>query len=427
MPHKLRHGLLFICIAVFFGSCIRQPDEPKQPFPANGAVVTSVNPLLCATVDEPKGRTLQVRFFGRQKMDSHSKKFTIIFLPDTQYYTEEPQGNRGASIDMFRAQTKWIADNRVSRNIVYVGHLGDCVQNGDSIPGSAKDIEWQRAATAIKIIEDPAGTGLPEGIPFGISVGNHDQTPNSSASGTTMLYNQFFGSNHFGGRSYYGGHYGSNNDNFYDLFNSSGIEFLVISLEFDQTGSFSSPDGALDWSENLVRNNPGRKVIVMTHYAMNETTSFSPQGQAIYDRLKVYPNFCLMICGHRHSSDGEANRTNIYNGNRVYTLLSDYQGRPGGGDGLLRIMEFDPQLNKILVKTYSPYADRYETDPDSQFELSFNMLPLIGQVNGVGPGMKACLSWNNLEPANSYEWNMEVYNRESVTIGPIWSFTTPHL
>jgi hypothetical protein len=303
--------------------------------------------------------------------------------------------------------------------------LGDCVQNGDSLPGSAKDIEWQRAAGAIKTIEDPSTTGLPQGIPFGISVGNHDQTPNSSASGTTILYNQFFGSDHFAGRGYYGGHYGSNNDNFYDLFSDSGIDFLVISFEFDQTGSFSAPGGALDWSENLVRSNPGRKVIVMTHYALNETTSFSPQGQAIYERLKVFPNFCLMVCGHRHSSDGEANRSNIYKGNRVYTLLSDYQGRPGGGDGLLRIMEFDPESNKISVKTYSPYADRYETDPDSQFELSFNMLPMIGQVNNISSGTKACLNWNNLAAGNNFEWDMEINNGETVTTGPTWSFTTP--
>jgi hypothetical protein len=424
-PGKLCHCLLFICSAVFFGSCIRHPDEPNDPSPANGTVINSINPLLCATVSDPRGRSLQVRYFGRQRTDSHSKKFTIIFLPDTQYYTEEPQGNRGARIDMFRAQTKWIADNRVSRNIVYVGHLGDCVQNGDSIPGSAKDIEWQRATTAIKTIEDADRTGLPQGIPFGISVGNHDQTPNSSASGTTILYNQFFGSNHFAGRGYYGGHYGSNNDNFYDLFSASGIDFLVISFEFDQTGSFSAPGGALDWGENLVRDNPGRKVIVMTHYAMNETTSFSPQGQAIYDRLKAYPNFCLMVCGHRHSSDGEANRVNIYKGNMVYTLLSDYQARPGGGNGLLRIMEFDPGLNKISIKTYSPYVDRYETDPDSQFELSLNMLPMIGQVNNASSGTKACMNWNDLAPASSYLWDMEIYNGETVTIGPIWSFTTP--
>ncbi|MEI9908980.1 MAG: hypothetical protein WDO71_04515 [Bacteroidota bacterium] len=81
-----------------------------------------------------------------------------------------------------------------------------------------------------------------------------------------------------------------------------------------------------------------------------------------------------MHAGHIHQSDGEARRTDIFNGNTVHTVLSDYQERPGGGNGLLRIMEFDPAQNKISVKTYSPYANTYETDADSQFDLSFNML-----------------------------------------------------
>src|SRR6185295_222547 len=100
-----------------------------------------------------------------------------------------------------------------------------------------------------------------------------------------------------------------------------GIDFMVISFEYDQTAGFSAAGSALDWAENLVQNNPGKKVIVTTHYGLNETTSFSAQGQSIYNRLKVYSNFCLLICGHIHTSDGEAQRTDIYNGNRVHTML----------------------------------------------------------------------------------------------------------
>ena len=369
--------------------------------------------------------TLQVRYFGRIKVPGNSNKFTIILMPDTQYYTEEPQGNRGSNIEMLIAQTAWIARNRLSKNIVFVGQLGDCVQNGDNPPGANKEIEWQRFAKAMSTIENPTLTGLPEGIPFGVCVGNHDQTPNGTPTGTTNFFNQYMGVNHFAGRSYYGGHYGVNNDNHYELFSASGIDFMVISLEFDQTASFSATGNALDWAESLVQRNPTKKIIVMTHWALDETTSFSPQGGSIYDRLKVYPNFCLIVCGHRHPSDGEAQRTNIYNGNRAYTMLSDYQARAGGGNGLLRILEFDPALSKISVKTYSPYTDSYETDPDSQFELSFNMLPFIGQVNNVLSGTRTCFTWNNLASNTNYEWNIELYDGQNITIGPRWNFTTP--
>ncbi len=419
--------LVFIISGNSLTAYCQAPNLPFNPTPGNQAGSGSVNPSLCATVSDPNGGTLQVRYFGRAKPTNGSEKFTIVLLPDTQFYTEEPQGNHdGANAAMFNAQTTWIANNRLSENIVYVGQLGDCVQNGDDPPGSNNEVEWQRAQSAISVIESPAQTGLPQGIPFGICVGNHDQTPGGSATGTTTYYNQYFGSNHFTSRNYYGGHYGSNNDNHYQLFSASGIDFLVISLEYDQSAGFSAAGGALDWAENLVQNNPGRKVIVMTHWAINENGSFGAQGQAIYNRLRNYSNFSFLMGGHVSStSGGEALRTDIYNGNRVHSILTDYQSRPAGGNGLLRIYEFDPGLNRVSAKTYSPYTNTYETDANSQFELSFNMLPLLGQINNVSSGTNPCYNWTNLSFDTNYEWDMELYDGQNLTLGPIWQFTTP--
>ncbi|MGZ8558046.1 MAG: T9SS type A sorting domain-containing protein [Chitinophagaceae bacterium] len=424
---KFNFYILLFCLALIgFTSYSQAPNQPVTPVPAHEGGTGSINPDLCATVSDPNGGTLRVKYSGRAKTTNGSEKFTIVLLPDTQYYTEEPQGNHGGNTAMFNAQTTWIANNRQSMNIVYVGQLGDCVQNGDNPPSSNKEIEWQRAQTAIATIESEAQTGLPQGIPFGICVGNHEQTPFGDATGTTIYYNQYFGSSHFTGRDYYGGHYGSNNDNHYQVFSASGIDFLIISLEFDQSATFAAPGGPLDWAEELVQNNPDRKVIVMTHWVINESASFGPQGQAIYDRLKTYPNFSFLMGGHVSSATGgEAKRTDIHNGNRVHSILTDYQSRLGGGNGLLRIYEFDPSLNKVSVKTYSPYTNMYETDANSQFELSFNMLPLIGQMNNVQSGTAPCYSWTDLLSSTDYEWGMELYDGQNVTIGPLWSFTTP--
>ena len=79
-----------------------------------------------------------------------------------------------------------------------------------------------------------------------------------------------------------------------------------------------------------------------------------------------------MLAGHRH---GEGRRTDIFNGNTVHTLLSDYQGRANGGDGWLRILEFSPANNQIRVRTYSPSLNQFETDADSEFTLSYDMTP----------------------------------------------------
>jgi len=402
------------------------PDQPTGATPANNSTASSLSPNLCANVSDPNGGTVRVRFFGRKK-PSGGQKFTVIVLPDTQFYTAEPQGTSGGNNNMFKAQTKWIVDNRQSRNIVYVGQLGDCTNNGDDPPGADNTIEWRRADTAIKTIESSSLTGLAEGIPYGISVGNHDQTPNGSASGTTNYFNQYFGQARFSGRSYYGGHFGSNNDNFYDLFSASGIDFLVISLEYNT----SPTDDVLTWAANLVQTYSARKVIVMTHYGIDESAAFGVQGVAIYNKLKAYPNFILFLCGHIHQSDGEARRSDVYNGNTVHTLLSDYQGRTGGGNGLLRIYEFDPSANILSVTTFSPYTNTFETDSDSQFNLDINLATtansfgILSEMSSVTSVTMACFNWPNLLPSSGYEWYVEVSDGQSTTTGPVWTFTTP--
>ena len=103
--------------------------------------------------------------------------FTIIVLPDTQFYSSSMNGG---SPEIFEAQTRWIVENRDSLNVVFVTQLGDFVQNGDEILA-----EWEAADAAISLLEDPATTGLPEGIPYGVAVGNHDQSPVGDADGTT--------------------------------------------------------------------------------------------------------------------------------------------------------------------------------------------------------------------------------------------------
>src|SRR5207253_6772408 len=87
--------------------------------------------------------------------------------------------------------------------------LGDCVENGDN---GGDTIEWGNAWGALSRLENPISALLPYGIPYGVSVGNHDQSPEGSATGTTALYNAYFGVGHFAGRSYYGGHFGTNNN-----------------------------------------------------------------------------------------------------------------------------------------------------------------------------------------------------------------------
>jgi hypothetical protein len=55
-------------------------------------------------------------------IDSSLENFTIIVLPDTQYYSENYPW-------IFDNQTRWIIENIEKLNIVFVSHEGDLVQN----------------------------------------------------------------------------------------------------------------------------------------------------------------------------------------------------------------------------------------------------------------------------------------------------------
>jgi hypothetical protein len=52
----------------------------------------------------------------------------------------------------------------------------------------------------------------------------------------------------------HGGHFGSDNDNHFNLFSAGGMDFIVISLEYDTT-----PDQpVLDWADSLLKAHPNR-------------------------------------------------------------------------------------------------------------------------------------------------------------------------
>jgi hypothetical protein len=306
----------------------------------------------------------------------------------------------------------------VSDNIVFVEGLGDCVEDGDN------DLnQWKRVDTAQKIIENPVTTGLPFGIPYALNVGNHDQTPVNNPNGTTALYNQYFGSSRFSGRPYYGGHYGSNNNNNYSFFTASGMDFIVLNFEYNP----NPPIALLNWGRTLLQNNPNKRAIVGTHALLDLNGNFGPQGLFLYNTLKVCPNLFLLLGAH---VPGESRRVNAFFGDTVHSWMADYQSRANGGDGWMRLMRFSPSTNTISVKTYSPKLNQYETDANSQFSVYYDMtttsspFSLIGTVTNVNSGATATFPYSGLSPNTCYQWYVTVSDGSSTVTGPIWTFTT---
>ena len=384
--------------------------------PANNASGLGAAALLQAAVSNTAPGNVTVTFYGHEAAKpGPGPDFLIPVLPDTQNYAREAAGSGVATKEMWISQTEWIITNRVSQNIPFVATLGDCVQNADTLS------EWRNATNANYRLEIPARTLLADGIPYGITVGNHDQDPNGDPDGATTFYNQYFGTAHFSGKAYYGGNFSSNNDSWFVLFSAGGLDFIVFSFEYGRYGST-----ILGWAQDVLATNQNRRVIVLTHHAGDDnsdvnatTTTFSTQGSAIYEALKIYPNFFLMLGGHVFNEGGEGRRADTYSGRTVRTLVSDYQGRFNGGNGLMRLMYFSPSNNLVSVKTFSPYTGNYETDANSQFSFSYNMQPngagspgtpyvaLVTQTN-VAPGALSSFVWSGLSANKTYEWYARV-------------------
>ncbi|MCW1925672.1 Ig-like domain-containing protein [Luteolibacter arcticus] len=393
---------------------------PNQPpliaplAPVDLAEVPAPAATLQVLLDDPEDLPLTVTFYGRPKSPTPGADFTVITLPDTQFYSE----NNNNRFSQFLSQTNWIVSSKTTLNTAFVAHMGDMVQNGDSV-----DAEWQRADQAMDIIEDPATTLLTHGIPWGGAPGNHD--------GGGSKWNQYFGSARWAGRPYFQGNFGGSNVNNYQFFSASGMDFIVINLAYNS--NTNGNQAVMDWADALLKAYPQRRAIVTSHWLIDlgNQAPWGGHGQAVYDNLKDNPNLFLMLCGHIH---GEGRRQDTFQGRTVHTILQDYQSRSGypgglgGGDGWLRYYVFSPATNTITAKTYRTTSGAYETDADSEFTFAYNMQApapwtQLGTVEVPAGGSAAQVEWTGLATGTDYEWYVSVTDGVTPVGSTIRSFS----
>jgi hypothetical protein len=320
-----------------------------------------------------------------------AQDFTIVTLPDTQFYSaSNPQ--------IFTAQTKWIRDNAAALNIKLVLGEGDIVNGGGEIS------QWQNADSAMKLLD-----GV---VPYMSVIGNHDYDQNdpSRRTASTVNFNSYFGPNRYAGQAWYKGTFTpGSNENFYGTFAFSGTTFLVIALEFMPRSA------VLDWANSIIAANPDKEVIILTHaYEYSDDTrigrcdewnktSFNldtdNDGNDMWNKVvRKHQNVALVLSGHVTAGDGTGRRTDLGdNGNLVNQVLADYQTLPNGGNGWLRIMTFHPAANTIDVKTYSPFLDAYMTDAENQFTLTWHAPGgFPGQPGTIDGRVRSAIDCRNL-------------------------------
>jgi hypothetical protein len=304
-----------------------------------------------------------------------SPDFSIVVLPDAQYYSQSyPQ--------IFTAQTQWIAQNRTQYNIQFVIGEGDIVNIAESS-------QWQNADAAIRVLDNAQ-------IPYVLAIGNHDYDGELPVNRSATGFNNYFGPARYAAYSWYQGNYPSgSNENFYTVFNVNGQSYLVLALEFIPR------DEALTWAKSVLDANPDKEVIVVTHSFMwidstradqCNNDDLGPQGnnqgEDVWRRLlNQYANVSLVLSGHFTSATASRRADLGVNQNLVNQIFANYQSLSHGGDGWLRIMTFHPATNLIDVLTYSPYLNQYKSDSENQFSIAWHNQGLPANSTGTISGV----------------------------------------
>ncbi len=298
--------------------------------------------------------------------------FTYVDIPDAQNETDSaPQ--------MLQSDVNWILSNRTSKNIAYVGQLGD-------ITNASDPDEFQTAHNIFFGTATQPGLNNASGLAWGTVPGDHDSVPQPNGAMTNYLTS--FGPTNFTGQSWYGGDdmngTGTNGASSYQIFQAGGRSYLVLNMEYHAAFPSSSE---LSWAQGVINAYPGMPTLLQTHQYLNYNGALlSGEGTTMWSSLVNNNSQIFMVtCGHVENGTaidgGEAFTTATdAAGKSVYEVLSNYQSIDNTGDGLMRLFQFDEANSKINVSLYSPYVSTYNNlnDPNTNFSISMDFNARLG-------------------------------------------------
>lgn len=295
--------------------------------------------------------------------------FTVIGLPDTQNYSENYPS-------IYLGQTNWVASQLGPLDIRFVTHYGDLVQHAD------REEEWINADEAMLVLDESA-------VPQGVTSGNHDITPNGGSGEPYIpqLYLSYFGPDRYIGRPYFRTASPTGMSSWQE-FDGGDREFIGLSVECE------TPVSELAWAQGVLDRHRDKAVMFTTHRYLQDAEDYTagvpvvpsgrypdiwyvvepvrqPYGIRSNELFEWFirrnPNIFLVNCGHFHEEFRQTS-TNVA-GLPVHEVLADYQDDPNGGDGWLRIMEFDVPMGRIDFMTYSSYLDEFRFADESLFSM----------------------------------------------------------
>jgi len=338
--------------------------------------------------------------------------FTIVVLPDTQFYAQ-------AFPEIFKAQTDWILAHREDQRIAFVLHEGDIV-NFDF------DEQWAVAAQSLHALDGK--------VPYVLAAGNHDLSwKGGRLSRDADLLNHYFPASSLATLPWPTGTFEPGRmESHYQVLEAFGARWLVLALEHGPR------DAVVEWADEVLSRHADLPAIVVTHaylsdifgrYNRTNKQPFWPchdrmdlggcnDGEDLWQKLlSRHDNVVFVFSGHvLHPGAGRLTSDHP-SGRHTHQMLANYQtcadlpctnpatGKATrGGDGFLRLVRIDPVARTATVETYSPYLNEKKTDDAHAFVLPLDAEPFTPRAAfAPRPRARAPLSPTRPQPCDGVQ------------------------
>lgn len=302
-----------------------------------------------------------------------AKDYSLAIIPDPQLMSHWRQGN-------LPSISQYIIEKDMDHNVALTLCVGD---NADGVNSSYPEYDMDYQLKAIKKEYDKLADA---GIRWITTPGNHDYDDNATKTRNLAYYNKYFSAAEISSFDYYGGFYGRNQtQNAYYMFEESGINYLVVSLEF------GADDNVLNWANEVVEDYPDHRVIVYTHAyiggdgeVIKKNGTHSPvtygfakyvqvnSPEEIFDKfISRHKNIFMVFSGHVPSDDILMREDTGDYGNTILSFLIDTQGvLSAGHDSFISMIQFD-ELNQTISVNLETATNRKLYNIQNQFTYSF--------------------------------------------------------
>lgn len=272
--------------------------------------------------------------------------FSMSWTSDVQYTSEFYE-------DILLQQKKWIAATQDDYNSVMNIDTGD-VANAAYL---SWEYNWKTVDKAYKVLENAK-------VPYTIAWGNHDYKyidKYNLIANSDRLYRQYFPLSRFeenlGGWKMVANNKVTDDMCLTQTIHGSKIMLLTLSFWMDDTD--------IAWAKDIVTDPKyaDYNIIILTHHFNSGGKITSTKGKKLLtDVIQGNENVKLLLCGH---VDGVDIINPTTGGQQFYSILQDYQDENGtmiyGGNGFLRMINFDVENNLIYFNTYSPLTGETTT------------------------------------------------------------------